>query len=463
MGAGRSVGAVVLWLSTAVAAEGPTDPDDTLLGDGERETRLTLTHRESLFGAWGGLRPWLRERGVEFELVHTAEWFWNTGGGLDQGNNYRADLSLIAELDTEAAGWWPNGEFFLHVQGQYGDGITEDFVGDFQVLSNIDDEDFFQLSELWYKHTLLDGRLWLKAGKIEANADFAFVDYGLEFLNSSPGFSPTIPLVTYPDPDWGIVLGIEPVHWFSMNVGVFQGRPDGSRSLGNTLDTLHGPMVQIEPVFHYDIAGRDGHLRLGFWWNGDNFERLGPEDEPERRDPAELRGLANDVRSGGLAPTFLAALADESAALLADELRLRFFGDDSEDDGTAGFYATWDQQLFNERPDDPDDAQGLGIFLQYGRSDEDVIEAETYFGGGLQWTGAIPGRDADIFGLGAFHVNFSDALDLEKDSETAIELFYRAEITPWISVKPDLQYIVHPGGNDVSDAFVVGLRVQLAF
>ncbi|MBW1888858.1 MAG: carbohydrate porin [Deltaproteobacteria bacterium] len=98
--------------------------------------------------------------------------------------------------------------FFLHLQEQHGQGITNEHVGDFQVLSNIDDDDFKQISEFWYKHTLLDDRLWIKLGKMEANADFAFVDNGTEFINSSPGFSPTIPLVTYPNQDWGWELNL---------------------------------------------------------------------------------------------------------------------------------------------------------------------------------------------------------------------------------------------------------------
>ena len=463
MGAAFRVFAVLFGVaSSALAQEPPPPSPDALLADADQETRLTLQQRESLFGDWDGLRPWLRERGVGFELVHTAEWFWNTGGGLAEGDNYRADLSLVAELDTDVAGWWRHGDFFLHLQTQYGDGITEDYVGDFQVLSNIDAEDFAQVSEFWYKHRFLDDRLWIKLGKMDANVDFAYVDYGGEFINSSPGFSPTIPLVTYPDPDWGIIFGIEPVDWFSLNVGVFQGRPDGGRSLGNTLDNLHGPMVHIEPAFHYDISGRSGHLRFGFWWNGDTFERLAPEEESEPADAAALRALVAGVRADGLGPTFLAALTAEATALAVEELRPRFF-DDTEDDGTHGYYIAWDQELFKERRDDPDDGQGVGVFLQYGRSDEDVIEAETYLGGGLQWTGAIPGRDADIFGLGVFHADFSDALDFEKGSETVFEFFYRAEITPWFSVKPDLQYIVHPGGRAVSDALAVGIRTELAY
>jgi len=42
----------------------------------------------------------------------------------------------------------------------------------------------------------------------------------------------------------------------------------------------------------------------------------------------------------------------------------------------------------------------------------------------------------------------------------AIELFYKAQLTPYIMVQPDLQYIVNPGGEN-RDAFVGGLRFEV--
>ena len=34
-----------------------------------------------------------------------------------------------------------------------------------------------------------------------------------------------------------------------------------------------------------------------------------------------------------------------------------------------------------------------------------------------------------------------------RDEEVVFELNYQAQIAPWWTVQPDLQYIVHPGGN----------------
>jgi len=46
------------------------------------------------------------------------------------------------------------------------------------------------------------------------------------------------------------------------------------------------------------------------------------------------------------------------------------------------------------------------------------------------------------------------------NQETVFEFFYKAELTPRISLQPDLQYIVTPSGIH-RDALAVGVRFQV--
>ena len=91
-----------------------------------------------------------------------------------------------------------------------------------------------------------------------------------------------------------------------------------------------------------------------------------------------------------------------------------------------------------------------------------MIEAESYLGIGLQATGFSQGRDDDVMGIGIFQVQLSRDLQTPHRRETAIELFYKVQVFPQWSLKPDIQFIVNPGGNG-DDAFVVGLRSEIAF
>ncbi|HNT35997.1 MAG TPA: carbohydrate porin, partial [bacterium] len=214
----------------------------------------------------------------------------------------------------------------------------------------------------------------------------------------------------------GAVVGVQPVEWFSMNVGVYQGDPDGGRSIEHTLENLSGPMIMVEPAFHYDLCGLAGHIRPGWWWNGTRF------DEVDVNDPTPGRF-----------------------------------------DEAYGCYLVWDQEIWKENPGDEEDSQGVGVFAQYGWSQKDRIECQQYYGAGFQWTGAIPSRDSDITGLGVFHARISDQAGYEEDSETVVEGFYRLQLLPCVAVKPDIQFIHNPGGSENKDALAVGVRWEVVF
>ena len=47
--------------------------------------------------------------------------------------------------------------------------------------------------------------------------------------------------------------------------------------------------------------------------------------------------------------------------------------------------------------------------------------------------------------MGVAHAVFSEHLQ-EETAETVVELFYKAPISPWATLQPDLQYLVNPGG-----------------
>jgi porin len=85
-------------------------------------------------------------------------------------------------------------------------------------------------------------------------------------------------------------------------------------------------------------------------------------------------------------------------------------------------------------------------------------------------TGLIEARPNDQLGLGLAVVNagdpfrftIADAGGLPARQEVNIELTYYADVTDWLSVQPDLQWIINPGADHtIEDAFVAGLRVQV--
>jgi porin len=239
---------------------------------------------------------------------------------------------------------------------------------------------------------------------------------------------------------------------------VFNGDPAGSgvgnpqlrNASGTSFRIGDGVFAIVEAAYALnqakDATGLPGTYKLGAWYNSQTFA-------DQRFDKAGL-SLANPASSG---------IARQH-------------------NGDYGIYAVADQMVW--RKDESGD-QGLGVFLRLSGSPDDRNLIDFYADGGVTYKGLIEGRDDDVLGLGIAYAHISGtATDLDRDAqifgnparplrddETAIELTYKAQLSPWWSLQPDLQYIIHPGGNIpnpvtgrvIPDAFVAGLRTTVAF
>ena len=65
-------------------------------------------------------------------------------------------------------------------------------------------------------------------------------------------------------------------------------------------------------------------------------------------------------------------------------------------------------------------------------------------------------------GIGAGYAQISREAGFVYPYELAIEGFYQFQVTGWMQVQPDLQYIIHPGGQ-FHDALVATLRCTIQF
>ena len=419
--------AEVAWAGPPADAPAPDSPDRT--GSAGTES---LAHKhappghhgsEHLTGDLLGLRPALAARGITFEAFLVADWSHNFRGGLrTRGEEFRYLFDANITLDTEPLLGLKGGKAFADFQTHDGRNGSELLTGDFQGFSNIDAPGFTALYELWYEQTLLDGRLRVKAGKIDATNEFAFVENGAEFINSSAGYSPTIVgFPTYPDPATGAVAFVAPVDWMYLGAGVFDGATqEGIRTGTRGPATFFGDPADLfliaEAGARWSLGGgRDGRIGLGAAHHTGTFD-----------------------------------LVDGSGRT---------------QDGVTSVYLVLEQTLFNENP--AGDGQGVGVFLQIARTEQDVFDADLHVGAGVVWTGAIPTRDADVLGLMASYVHFGDPVrsagTIVEDHELNVQAFYKVQVTPWLALKPDVQYIANPGGTRRPDAFVGTLRLEVTF
>jgi porin len=369
-------------------------------------------------GNWFGARESLASRGVELTAILQGDPSTNLSGGLRQGTAVRVPFQAALDLDTERLLGWKGGHLHAGLQALEGRNATDALVGDVQGFNNVDSDRFRQLSELWLEQRLFGGRLRLKLGKADANADFARVEASGEFLNSSAGYSPTIQgFPSYPDPAVSASVFAQPVGWLSLGAGVYDGATHegchgrtGNRGLATFLGAPDAFFYVAEAGLRFSLRGRPGRVSFGSWRHSGHFEGF---DGTARR-------------------------------------------------GTVGYYSVFEQRLAQEAGDAN---QGLDLFAQLGSSDGRFAEIDRHVSLGLSATGAIPGRDRDTAGVMITSVTLSPRSASTSGSrrESVLELFYGASLRPWLIVKPDLQYIVNPGAGGAKNALVGTLRVTFAF
>ncbi len=355
-------------------------------------------------GSWGGTREKWMADGVIVDGYYTHD-HSSLLSGNDRGRSLsRGLLQLGVGLDLEQLAGWKGSSFFAGLHSFHGRNGS-DVLGDIQGYSNIDADRFDEIAEVWFEQRTHRGRLRLKLGRVDANTEFAFVGAGGEFVNSSAGFSPTILfLPTYPSPAPSVNLFYSPSPMLHLGVGLYD-RPFEATGSGDDPRALF-TIGQVTLLGHGSGVLGPRRLVLGAW--------------------------------------------HDSGRLIAF--------DGSVTRGTNGLFAVAEQRLLLSRR-----GTGLDLFLQYGRADEDLGEFATHWSLGLLALSPLPRRAGDGVGLMISAVDLSDAASAGFGrNETTIELFYGIALTPFLRLKPDLQYVMHPSGE--SGRSLVGtIRFEIAF
>lgn len=123
--------------------------------------------------------------------------------------------------------------------------------------------------------------------------------------------------------------------------------------------------------------------------------------------------------------------------------------------GDGGWY------IWVERPAPDKPAPALSGFAMIQSAPRDDRNLEPLFLiGGLTWQGLDPRRPADALSLGATTGRFSRASPLQ-GRETTFEVNYRITLGDHLTVRPDAQYVISPGGRTGGpDALVLGVQLE---
>ena len=448
----------------AMSLAGTVAVGDARAEDGDLWTRDTLT------GDWGGSRSSLSAHGIDIGLNYVGETFANLSGGIDTGWSYEGRAEFSIDLDLDKLAGWRGGSAHANVfQTHHVNGSPAvNYAASLADPSNIEARTATRLFSLWLQQTLFDDRVSIRAGQLAADDEFMVSDTAGYLINGTFGW-PGLAAVNmtsggpaYPLPTPGVRVEISPAKNVAFRGAVFSGDPAGEDCAddaqvcnrhGTTFSTSGGAlwMGELQYAINQEdgAPGLPGVYKIGGWYQTGNFA-----DQHYGLDALGAR----------------VSLADATAV---DPYNHR---------GDHGIYAIADQTVWRSG------ARGLSIFARAGGAPSDRNLVSFYADAGLALKGLVEGRDDDVLALGVAYAKMSGAaVDLDRDvrvlapdpsyplrdHETVFEVSYTAQMTPWWTLQPDVQYIVHPGGHvrDTDDpagavagnAFLAGLRTSITF
>ncbi|EIC30058.1 MULTISPECIES: carbohydrate porin [Methylomicrobium] len=427
----------IMWIAYLPAGtEGTVLASPTEPGESEPKAKETSEQPESfesesaLTGDWGGVRSTLLENGINIGIANTGDLLANSRGvSADVRYANLLEASLTADMDKLAG--LTGGSLYIMAIGTHGRDPGE-ATGSIAAPSNLAANDTFKLFEAWYEQTFFNDRIGILAGLYAVDSEFDAKGTADVFLNGAFGTGldlsetglngPSI----FPVTSLGVRVRANITEEITLRATVLDGAPgDPDHPRGTRIGLKKGDGLLIMSELDYQPHAFD-FLRFGVgsWLYTADFDDLAdtrPNGDPVRRE------------------------------------------------GSYGIYGFVEGVIFNE-PDTVD--QGLSGFLRIGSADEDVNQIGTFYGAGLVYTGLFPSRDDDVLGLGVtvgingdkYERALKSAGGSVKDAEIALELTYRAQITPWLSLQPVLQYYINPGTDPaLNDNIVGGFRYGVTF
>ncbi|WP_213880356.1 carbohydrate porin [Pseudomonas sp. dw_358] len=410
----------------------------------------------TMTGDWGGLRTDLANKGIDIQSTYLGEVASNRHGGYDKSHatRYADQFTLGAAIDLQKLFGWQNAQAMIQLSNTNGDSLNDDRISDPRAGSLSAAQEISgngsitRLAELWISKGFFDGALNIKGGRFSYGDDFAVEDClfeNLAFCGSQPGNY--VGSVTQgPVSTWGARIKYTLSDELYAQLGVFDVNDRyGDNNNGFKLNGAgtQGALIPVELVWSPTLGKLPGEYRVGYYYSTAKADDLYKDADNQ---PAAVTG--NDYRR---------------------------------DDSQHGWWLIGKQQLTTVNGDA---SRGLTLYANISGFDAATTEVDSFQKLALVYKGPFDARPTDTLGLAVARLhaskqylrnaraaNADDGLSYddadyvpEQHSEYDIELNYGIQATQWLNIRPNLQYIAHPGGvREVQNAVVAGLQFQSTF
>ena len=160
----------------------PEEPENTL--SGSDQSQHDPVHQAHFFGDWGGKRPELLTKGINFDLQYEGDLLWNVRSS--RATRSAAFTRGRGTVDINFAKLTETPGLRLHVTAVWQGGANlGSYLGQFAGPSGLASENSFRLDSWWVDEAVRTNRVYVRVGQFAA-ADF----YGNQLFGPSFIFEP---------------------------------------------------------------------------------------------------------------------------------------------------------------------------------------------------------------------------------------------------------------------------------
>ncbi|TCL75980.1 carbohydrate porin [Rhizobium sp. BK251] len=421
------VGAAAMLI--ALAGAGSVHADDATVPL-EDSTAAATKPAEWLFGDWGGARTRLKDRGLDFQFGYTGEFAYNPMGGTESKAGYADQFTGGITFDLDRLLDIPDAKFQITFTQRDGDNLSD--TADLGTLQQVQEVfgrgQTIRLTDFWFQQTYANGLIDWKVGRMPFGEDFAAFScdfQNLTFCGANPGNLVGNYIFNWPISQWATRAKVNLSGFGYIQAGVYDVNPK-----------YLGVDDQVLPVFFSDSTGAMFPIELGWLPNFDGGTLPGSYKFGGWYDTSEADDVVSDINGDPMALTGLPAQRHR---------------------GRYGAYLNFQQQV----------TSNLSLFFNFVTADKQTSTTDRQIAAGLTFTGFWDARPKDDIGfaVGTTHVN--SRVSTSEDplgSEYAFELYYTFRPRPGLLIRPNLQYIHHPGGtSENEDVIALGLKTSASF
>ncbi|MGA7810124.1 carbohydrate porin [Bradyrhizobium sp.] len=365
----------------------------------------------------------------QLKLQYTGE-VWGNQGGLQSGEDYMENYSATLRVDTAKAFGWTGGYFVASGFYNNGPSLGANFVGAVQDPSAMDvfAPNMARLYQMYYDQSF--GKSTdVRVGVMDLETEFGTTKPMAIFFNGAFSWNSALDASgagglngpsTYPDTSLGIRVRQIINDELYVKVAVVNGMADSitnPQSNAVTISSANGAFgigeVDYTPIKNTKIIA-------GYWMY------TGLIQTQDQFTPA---GLLQSAR------------------------------------GSDGGYVGAATRLYTIQGE-----RAVDGFVNFGMSDPKWNDVDRSVNAGLTVTGLFASRPDDRFGVATGYAHAGaplQAIQLAQGApitsyEQTFEMTYRAQLSDWLTVQPNIQYTIHPGYyGTLKNDFLFGLHFEI--